>query len=452
MVLSLPRVFAIGATVLVLLLAAAPASAQLFFSTQPNTGFHVGPLIVRANVNPGDPVAHVNVLWSMVPPPTRTVGAAPQDFYLLWPGEVTSEAAPGRSDPEMARMVTGLGFEVIAEGRLPLYAQSLADPEGATKAEPVPGGVPFVTFVQYGGALGLSPPATWIRIPWSSRLPDPRWLMDLRFRSPSLVKPKKASWVEALVLGEKYLISISFNEVRDRPMFQMYFANRDRAVRLADAPAELAVNFSHSDELKIDEVFPRNTIRRISETLESTEVVSLFLDTTEGISPQQVTVQYGYFSRLQAAALVALPAIFLALGYAVGPALARVAAFVGGRMVANVRLGGWNRVPSGRETGTIVPPEVVSQIIPGKTTRAEVLALCGPDPEQYDRFAPERRRTLIYRGKRTRPSAGRVFGWFFTVRHVEVEEHVVTIELDGDQVRDVQADVRRSRLHVGEPA
>ena len=41
--------------------------------------------------------------------------------------------------------------------------------------------------------------------------------MDLRFRSPSLVKPKKASWVEALVLGEKYLISISFNEVRDRP-------------------------------------------------------------------------------------------------------------------------------------------------------------------------------------------------------------------------------------------
>jgi hypothetical protein len=32
-----------------------------------------------------------------------------------------------------------------------------------------------------------------------------------------------------------------------------------------------------------------------------------------------------------------------------------------------------------------------------------------------------------------------------------VEEHVVTIELDGDRVRDVQADVRRSRLHVGEP-
>ena len=451
MVLPLPRSLASCAAVVVLLVAAASASAQVFFSTQPNTGFHIGPLIVRANVDPGDPVAHVNVLWSVVPPSTRTAGAVPQDFYLLWPGEVTSGAAPGRPDAELAKMVTALGFEVTAEGRLPLYAQSLAAPDAAAKAEPVPGGVPYVTFVQYGGALGLSPPATWIRIPWSSRLPDPRWLMDLRFRSPTLVKPKKASWVEALVLGEKYLISISFNEVRDRPLFQMYFAHRDRAVRLADAPAELAVNFSHSDELKIDEVFPRNTIRRISETLESTEVVSLFLDTTEGISPQQVTVQYGYFSKLQAAALVALPAIFLALGYAVGPALARVGGFVGGRLVANVRLGGWNRVPPGRETGTIVPPEVVSQIIPGKTTLAEVLALCGPDPEQHDRFAPERHRTLIYRGKRARPAAGRVFGWFFTVRYVEVEEHVVTIELDGDRVRDVQADVRRSRQHVGEP-
>ena len=236
-------------------------------------------------------------------------------------------------------------------------------------------------------------------------------------------------------------------------MFQMYFAHRDRAVRLADAPAELAVNFSHSDELKIDEVFPRNTIRRISETLESTEVVSLFLDTTEGISPQQVTVQYGYFSRLQAAALVALPA------HIPRPWLrGRARAGPRGRLRGRPDwwpMCGWGAgtvSPAARETGTIVPPEVVSQIIPGKTTRAEVLALCGPDPEQYDRFAPERRRTLIYRGKRTRPSAGRVFGWFFTVRHVEVEEHVVTIELDGDQVRDVQADVRRSRLHVGEPA
>jgi hypothetical protein len=450
MLLSRSRLLPIGAA-FVLLLIAGPASAQLFFSTQPNSGFHVGPLIVRANVNPGDPKASVNVLWSVVPPSPRTAGAGPQDFYLLWPGEVISEAAPGKPDADLAKMVTALGFDVIGEGRLPLYAQSLADPDAAAKAEAVPGGVPYVTFVQYGGALGLSPPATWVRIPWSARLTDPRWLMDLRFRSPSLVKPKKASWVEAAVLGEKYIISISFNEVRDRPMFQMYFAHRDRAVRLADAPAELAVNFSHSDELKIDEVFPRNTIRRLSETLESTEVVSLFLDTSEGISPQQVAVQYGYFSKLQAAALVALPAIFLALGYAVGPALARVGGFVGGRLVANVRLGGWNRVPAGRETGTIVAPEVVSQLVPGKTTLAEVLALCGPDPEQHDRFAPERRRTLVYRGKRTRPAAGRVFGWFFTVRHVEVEEHVVTIELDGDRVRDVQADVRRSRQHAGEP-
>jgi hypothetical protein len=38
------------------------------------------------------------------------------------------------------------------------------------------------------------------------------------------------------------------------------------------------------------------------------------------------------------------------------------------------------------------------------------------------------------------------------VRHLEVESHEVAIELAGDVVQDVKADIRRSRAAVGEPA
>jgi hypothetical protein len=270
--------------------------------------------------------------------------------------------------------------------------------------------------------------------------------------SRALIKPKKANWLESVVLGQRYSLTISFNEVRDRPLFPMYFVHRDRALRLADAPAELVVHFPQSDQLKIDEVYPRTTIRRLSETLESTEVVSLFLDASDGISPQHLSVQYGYFSRLQAAALVVVPMLFLALGYAVGPALARVGAHVASSLITHVYLGAWNRAPRERVTGTILADDVIAKIEPGRTTLDEVLKLAGADAEQHERLAPQRGRTLVYRGRRVRPETGRIFGWFSTVRHFEIEEHIVTIELDGAVVRNVQAEVRRSRARTGERA
>ena len=108
-----------------------------------------------------------------------------QALYLLWPGEVTAAVPFGKPDPALAKAVTDLGFDVVGEGRLPLYTQNLSDPDAPAKAQPVEGGAAYVTFVQYGGALGLSPPATWIQIPATPRLVDPRWLIDLRM--PELV-------------------------------------------------------------------------------------------------------------------------------------------------------------------------------------------------------------------------------------------------------------------------
>jgi hypothetical protein len=445
-----PRVAAlVTAALAALLLAAAPASAQLFFSTEPSSPARIGPLMVRASVTPGSEVTEVNVLWSVALPP-KAGGMKVQAIYLLWPGEVTAAAPFGKPDPALAKAVTDLGFDVIGEGRLPLFTQNLSDPDAPAKAQPVEGGAAYVTFVQYGGALGLSPPATWIQIPATPRLVDPRWLVDLRMQSRALIKPKRASWLEAVALGQRYSLTLSFNEVRDRPLFPMYFAHRDRALRLADAPAELVVHFPQSDQLKIDDVYPRTSIRRLSESLESTEVVSLFLDGSEGIAPQHLAVQFGYFSKVQAVMLVIVPMLFLALGYAVGPALGRVGAHVASSLISHVYLGRWNRAPRERVSGTLLSDDVISKIVPGRTTLDEVLALAGPNAERHERLVPQRGRTLVYRGKRVRPQTGRVFGFFSTVRHFEVEEQTVTIDFDGTVVRDVQAEVRRSRVETAD--
>ena len=88
--------------------------------------------------------------------------------------------------------------------------------------------------------------------------------------------------------------------------------------------------------------------------------------------------------------------------------------------------------------------------MPGRTTLDEVLALAGPDAERHERLAPQRGRTLVYRGRRVRPETSRIVGWFSTVRHFDIEEHTVTIDFDGNVVRNVQADVRRSRAQTGD--
>ncbi|HEU5190478.1 MAG TPA: hypothetical protein VFX14_12390 [Methylomirabilota bacterium] len=441
------RAVLLAAASVLALAGARPVAAQLFFSSEPDSPARIGPLIVRASVAPGRDTTDIDILWSVSLPPRASL--PPQPLYLLWPGEVSAPVPGGKPDPALAKAVTDLGFDVVGEGRLPLYTQNLSDPDAAAKAQPVEGGAPYVTFVQYGGALGLSPPATWIQIPATPRLADPKWLIELRMQSHALVKPRQASWLERVIQGQRYMLTISFNEVRDRPLFPMYFAHRDRALHLADAPAELVIHFPQSDQLKIDDVYPRTTIRRLSETLESTEVVSLFLDTSEGISPQHLSIQYGYFSKLQGALLVIVPMLFLALGYAVGPALGRVGAHIASSLITHVYLGGWNRAPRDRVSGTLLGDDVIARIVPGRTTLDEVLALAGPDAERNERLAPQRGRTLVYRGRRVRPQTGRIVGWFSTVRHFNVEEQTVTIDFDGDIVKNIQAEVRRSRSQTG---
>jgi len=306
-------------TIALPVLAPTAARAQLFVAARPDPPFTVGPLIIRATVREGPGPVPVVVAFSLQATPDRKPADLAQDLFLLWPGEVVNAAPERKPDAALARYVTDQGFDVIGEGWVGLAARNLGD-DG--RLEPLGPGAPFVTFVQTG-ALGLSSPATFIRIPWTPRLVDRSWLIEIAMGTTGLVKPQRVGWVERLVRGIHYRVAVGFHEVRDRPMFPMYFAHRDRVVRLADAPAELVVQFPQSDRLKIDEVYPPTSIRRLSETLESTAVVSLFLDRSDGLTPQQLAVQFGYFSRTQTAMLVAAPILFFALGQAMGPLLGR---------------------------------------------------------------------------------------------------------------------------------
>src|SRR5688572_12237471 len=85
-------------------------------------------------------------------------------------------------------------------------------------------------------------------------------------------------------------------------------------------------------------------------------------------------------------------------------------------------------------------------IVPGSSTEADVLGLCGrPDAEGLRR-GPGPRRMLVYRGGRRLARPRRLaLGPLATVRHWDEEQHELEIELDGDRVSAVQSRLRRSR-------
>ena len=425
---------------------AAPAPAQVFFSAAPSPDLRIGPLMIRAAVTPEPGPTRVRVLFSVMTESGAKPTAVP-DLYLLWPGEVTGDPKLGAKDPALVRAVEAIGFDVVGEGRLALNGRRLHDPSGPTSRQPLPGGAPYVTFVQTGNTFGLSPPATWIRIPSSKMLTDPEWMAELDINSVTLVKRKPSTWLERWALGERWNLALSYNEARGRPLLRMYLDHRDRALRLGDAPGEMTINFPAADRLKIDTVYPPSANRGLSETQERTEVVSLYLDPNEG-TPQRLSVQYGYFSRTQATAVVVVPLAILLIGYSVGPLVGRLAVTLFQRFAGRVHWARWNGAPRKRETGVMVSRDVLARIRPGETTYEDVLRLCGSDVEVAERFPGSGRRTLVYRGQVERPQTRRLIAWLATVHHVEVERHEVTIELANDVVTDVQADIRRSRMPV----
>ena len=425
-----------------LLLAPAHAYAQIFIASRPDAPFTVGPLTIRATVTPSLAPVDVDVHWALDVAPGKSRAGMEQDIFLLWPGEVTSPLGPTRGDGALAAYVEARGFTVMEAGRLPLYAQNIYA-EGVEAAPKPVAEAAYVTFVQDNHALGLSPAGTWIRIPWTPQMANVTFMMGLRMRVGGVIKPRQLHWYERLFTGERHQFSLSFHEVRDRPIFPMYAEHRDRAIRLAEAPAELVVHFTQVEHLRIEQVYPPTSVRRLSETLESTEVVSLFMGSAEGIVPQHMTVQFGYFSRLQGLMILVIPLLLLAAGPALGPAIGRAMPGLLARVRARLHLGASGAPP--RAYGVVLAPETLDRIVLGKTTREEVEHLCGDEIEEEQRLDEPDRRVLVYRGWRAVPETRWRMKWVATVQAWEVVVQEARIEIEHDVVKDVQVRIRRSR-------
>src|SRR5262249_26026586 len=150
-------------------------------------------------------------------------------------------------------------------------------------------------------------------------------------------------------------------------------------------------------------LFPPSSRRQASESHRNTDTVALYLDRSEGLTPQTLTVQFGYFRGLQSWAPILIPALAFLLGNLAGP-IVREAFARGSRMFApRVPLGRGQDGAVVREAGVVVPRETLMRIVPGQTTYDEVVRLLGPDFEQVEQLTAPDERTLVYRGRRITP-------------------------------------------------
>jgi hypothetical protein len=424
--------------------------AQVFVASKPHPQFEIGPLFVRASVSPGLGPVEVDIFWSVVVPANRSV-AAVEGLALVWPAALVPDPQRGPGDPELEKYVEARGFIAIESGRVGVAAQNLYK-TGPDRIEPIAAGAPYVTFVRETGPLGLTSPATIIRIPWDPRFANRVYLARLSMKVKGMIKPKPGTWMEHTFWGERHRISVSFNEVRHRAIFPLYFEHRDRIVRLSEDPAQLMVDFADSPHLKVDEMSPPAARRQLSETRQLTDTVSVFIDRSEGLNAQTLSVQFGYFTNLQSWAPVLIPIAFFLAGNVGGVLLRTVAERLNKRWAG--RVGFWTRhgqQPT-RETGVVLDRDRLARITPGATTYEQVLELLGHTVEERQSLNVPERRTLIYRGKRIVPRRRRLAGLLATVTHWDVEEHEVEIVLEHDLVRDVEAHVRRARHMHPAPA
>jgi hypothetical protein len=147
--------------------------------------------------------------------------------------------------------------------------------------------------------------------------------------------------------------------------------------------------------------------------------------------------------------IVLIPLLLLAAGPALGPAIGRAMPGVLAWARARLHLGASGAPP--RMHGVVLAPETLGRIVPGRTTREEVLRLCGREIEEEQRLGEPDRRVLVYRGWRAVPETRRRMKWIATVEAWEVTVQEARIEIEGDVVKDVQVLIRRSRRPSPEP-
>ena len=424
----------------------APAPAQLFLASGPHPAFSIGPLFVVANVQPNLAALTVTLSWSLTATPgPRGASVEPQDLYLLWPSEVTEATAPGPADPALVAELDKGGFTVMGSGRLVLATRDRMQMGTGTPAVVLPQAASFATFVRRGGPVQVGP-ATYVKIPWTPKLADPHAVTVLTLSARGLVTPKPATWFEEAFWGRRWVLAAGFGDIGSpvNPLFPLYFEHRERVVRLGRDFAIAVANFSDAGHLRIEEIGPASATRRPSRLRADSEIVTMPLAPSEGVTPQLLKVQFSYFSGAIAWRPILVSLVLLALGNLAGFIL--LSRDVSGFLRARLHVRRRDEPEFSRTVGGALPPALAERIVPGSTTEAEVRALCGRPDEEGHRRGPGLRRTLVYRGARRLPRPRLALGRFTTVSSWEQEQHELEIELDGDRVSAVQSRVRRSTI------
>ncbi|MGH7400167.1 MAG: hypothetical protein ACRELW_21815 [Candidatus Rokuibacteriota bacterium] len=426
------------------------ASAQVFIASKPHPEFWIAPLSITANISRRDMADQPGLLtlqmsFSVAPPPARDPAELAQDLFLLWPGELTGTAGADGADPALARQVEAAGFTVLAHGRVPLSALSrlqMGTGAGAAARRALGEGF-FVTFARSEGLARGAKPASYVRIPWRPELASLDWLPRLELPVKGAIIPRRVSWLEETFWGRRYVITLGFGDVGYSSLYPLYYGNRDRVIPLAPDFSRLVINFANSNHLKVDAIVPTTASRRMSDTRENTETLSVPLVAADGIVPQTLKVDFVYFRGRLPWRPILLSALLLGLGNLTGPIVGNLVRSLVRTLRGRVHVGRGDA--PGRARGQVPGPDVLAGIRPGETTYPDVLKLVGSEPEEEQRLPSGEIRAVVYRGERIVPHRGRRFGWFATVSHWEIEQTEVQIEFDRGRVRDIQTRIRRTR-------
>jgi hypothetical protein len=271
--------------------------AQVFLASRPHPEFAIGPLFVVAAVRPDLGPVTVTISWSLTAPPGQKAIDINQDLFLLWPNELVESTTPGPADPALARELGERGFSVSVSGRLGLGTRDQMQMGTGAPVTPLPDSASFVTFSRAGPAAQLGS-ATYIKIPWTPKLADPRAVTVLTLPSRGLVTQRPASWFEDAFWGRRWVLTAGFGDIGSPslPLFPLYFEYRDRVVRLGRELSVVVANFADADHLRIQEIGPASATRRPSRLRTGAEIVTMPLAASEVIAAQMLKVQFSYFA------------------------------------------------------------------------------------------------------------------------------------------------------------
>ncbi len=414
----------------------------MFLAAEPHPPFSIGPLFMVASVTPDLASVTMRVSWGVTPAPRTGSDVIRHDLYLLWPSELAEATAPGPGDPALRRFVEERGFEVVSEGRLTVRARDRAKLGTAAEGDPIDALASYVTFYKRGTNPAQSGLGTFIRIPWTPLFRDPVTLTSLTMRFKDLITPKPATWLEELFWGRRNILTLGAGTAGSVALYSMYLERREHVVPLAKDFSLLIANFADADHLRIEEISPPAATRRPSRVRAGAENVTLALSGSEGSVPQTLKVQFSYFQGMIAWRPILISLLFLVLGNMMGAMMftQQITRFLRRRL----HLGRTDA--SGRPRGLVPASDTLERIVPGTSTRAEVVALCGNPAEEHEWRSSPAQRTLIYRDVRQLAHRRHRLGWVSTVSHREEEQREVEITLEGDRVRNVQTHIRRARL------